>query len=550
MEGTEDGEIFKSILPCDPSKIPNVPLTDYIFKFLRKNLQVVAENPWLFDVCSGKKVLFKEVEELARKVASGLARRGFSKGDILYFVSYDIVDIGILQLAVWLLGGATRGSFQIEEPEEFQRQMNEVQCKFVAVDCETVQSIKRAISLADMDCTIINVGDADVDGALKFSELSNDDGTAFPENVEIDPKNDVLLICNTSGSTGTPKGVMHTHETVVSIMACFEGMLAESYDESILITASNFAISNAWTSSVYLATGNTMYCIGRYKKEEFLDHVLKFKPRKLFLYPYISSWLARSTELQKHDLSFIKDISLGGSVVDPTTMRLLQKAFPKAYINLAYASTETMGVSITLNSARFQLPLLGTSPDGEEMVASGVLFPLVQAKVIDLETQKLLGRNKLGKLYVKATHIMKGYLVHKGREPNRSCFDEEGWFDTGDVAFFDSNGQLFVRERVSFMFKYYMHFVNPSEIEAILQEHPAVQMACVIGVPNKETTNLAKAIVVLKEGKTASEEELIKLVADKLPFYKHLYGGLQFVDSLPENKGRKVDRVAIMKIYA
>jgi acyl-coenzyme A synthetase/AMP-(fatty) acid ligase len=74
-------------------------------------------------------------------------------------------------------------------------------------------------------------------------------------------------------------------------------------------------------------------------------------------------------------------------------------------------------------------------------------------------------------------------------------------------------------------------------------------MACVIGVPNVETTTLAKALVVLKEGKEATSKELIQLVADKLPFYKHLHGGLQFIAHLPENKGRKVDRVAINKLY-
>lgn len=119
------------------------------------------------------------------------------------------------------------------------------------------------------------------------------------------------------------------------------------------------------------------------------------------------------------------------------------------------------------------------------------------------------------------------------------------------------------------MFKYYMHQVcnandqkiltskckilflkvNPSEIEAVLLEHPSVQMTCVIGIPNEETTTLAKALVVLKEGKEATSEELIQLVANKLLFYKHLHGGVQFVDSLPENKGRKIDRVAISKLY-
>ncbi|CAB3382633.1 Hypothetical predicted protein [Cloeon dipterum] len=541
---TDYGEILQ------PRQFPNVTLTDCIFQHLRKHIDAVAEKPWLIDVCTGKKVLFGEVEELAKKVASALACRGFAKGEILYFVTYDIVDMAILQLAVWLLGGATRGSFQTEEPEKFRREMNEVHCKFVAVDSETVLAVKKAICLCDTECTIINVGDANIEGTLRFSDLTKDDGLAFPENIGIDLENDTLLISNTSGTTGMPKGVMHTHKSFVSLMSCCDELSAENgHDESILITANSFAVSNAWTTSVYLATGNTVYCIGRYRKEEFIYHVIKFRPRKLFLYPYISGWLARSPELQKHDFSFIKGMTIAGSVIDPTTIRLLQTAFPNSVTNMAYGQTECLKISLTLNSESCQKSLIGYSPDGEEMVTSGTLFPLIQAKILDIETKKLLGCNKLGKLYIKGLHLMKGYFVEKGKQPNRSCFDKEGWFDTGDVAFFDSIGQLFVRERVSFIFKYFMHFVSPSEIEAILQQHPAVQMACVIGVPNRETTNLAKALVVLKDRETTTEEELLKLVADKLPFYKQLHGGLQFVDSLPENKGRKLDRVAIVEIF-
>ncbi|XP_065341781.1 uncharacterized protein LOC135940708 [Cloeon dipterum] len=548
---TDGGEIFKSFIACDPSKFPKTSFPEYIFQLLGKQLHAVAEKPWLVDVCTDKKVLFGEVEQLARKVASGLARRGFTKGDILYFVCYDIVSIGVLQLAVWLLGGVTRGCCQIEQPEEYRRQMNDIHCKFVAVDADTVQAIRKAISLTDMDCTIINVGDSDIEETTKFSDLAGDDGTAFPDSVKIDP-NDILLICNTSGSTGAQKGVIHSHETFVNLIASLEPLLlAEGPDVSKMTTASNYVISYLWTTALHLGTGNTVHCVSKYKKEELIPQLLKYKPQQVFLYPYITNGFARSTELDKHDFSFLKAISLGGSIVDPTTVHLLQRKFPHTRVNVTFASTECMGISMTVNSATNQLSLFGTTPDGEEIVSCGVLFPLVEAKIVDVETNKLLGRNKLGRLFIRGRNIMKGYLVEKGKEPNRSSIDEEGWFDTGDLVFMDSKGQLFVRERVSFMFKYYMHYVNPTEIEAVLQKHPAVQMACVIGVPDKETTNLAKALVVLKDGETAcTEEELLQWVANKLTLYKHLHGGLHFVDSLPENKGGKLDRAAAKKKYS
>ena len=88
----------------------------------------------------------------------------------------------------------------------------------------------------------------------------------------------------------------------------------------------------------------------------------------------------------------------------------------------------------------------------------------------------------------------------------------------------------------------------PTVIEAVLLEHPSVYMACVIGVPN-DVTNLAKALVVLNKEKGATSEELIQLVARKLPDYYHLHGGLQFLEHLPESKGRKLDRTAVFKSY-
>ena len=90
--------------------------------------------------------------------------------------------------------------------------------------------------------------------------------------------------------------------------------------------------------------------------------------------------------------------------------------------------------------------------------------------------------------------------------------------------------------------------MNPADIEEVLQEHPSVRLACVIPVP-KDDNYFAKALVILKEGKAATSEELVDLVSNKLPYYKHLHGGLQFVESLPESKGRKLDKTAVVALY-
>jgi acyl-coenzyme A synthetase/AMP-(fatty) acid ligase len=90
--------------------------------------------------------------------------------------------------------------------------------------------------------------------------------------------------------------------------------------------------------------------------------------------------------------------------------------------------------------------------------------------------------------------------------------------------------------------------VAPSEIESVLQEHPAVLGAGVVGMANPETNCLARAFVVLKPGQRCSPEELCAFAASKLPYYKHLYGGARIVDSLPANNGGKMDRRALKEL--
>jgi acyl-coenzyme A synthetase/AMP-(fatty) acid ligase len=91
--------------------------------------------------------------------------------------------------------------------------------------------------------------------------------------------------------------------------------------------------------------------------------------------------------------------------------------------------------------------------------------------------------------------------------------------------------------------------VGPSEIESVLQEHPAVLAAGVVGMPNPETNNLARAFVVLKRDHTCTPEELCLFVEKKLPYFKHLHGGARIVNNLPANKGGKMDRKALKEMY-
>jgi hypothetical protein len=113
-------------------------------------------------------------------VASALTKKGFQHGDILFFVTYEIVNMGIMQMAVWMLGGATRGCFQQETPGNLKT-IN-ISGKLIKInfkeefDSKTAPLIQEAIAICDFDCEMINVGDIPVQATIEFSDLRADDG--------------------------------------------------------------------------------------------------------------------------------------------------------------------------------------------------------------------------------------------------------------------------------------------------------------------------------------------------------------------------------------
>ncbi|XP_059473299.1 luciferin 4-monooxygenase-like isoform X2 [Neocloeon triangulifer] len=184
---------------------------------------------------------------------------------------------------------------------------------------------------------------------------------------------------------------------------------------------------------------------------------------------------------------------------------------------------------------------------GQEFTSSGRFLPKYEGKVLDLLTGKELGPNEVGELYVRAPHITGRYLK-PGNQIETSSIDKDGWFETGDLCFMDEKRNLYIKDRVKFTYRYKYDVVMPTEVESVLQQHPDVQEAGVVGISHPDTHSATRALVVLKPGRGCSAKDLCKFVADRCPEHKQLHAGVQFVKSLPVNKGGKLDRQALKSL--
>jgi long-chain acyl-CoA synthetase len=174
----------------------------------------------------------------------------------------------------------------------------------------------------------------------------------------------------------------------------------------------------------------------------------------------------------------------------------------------------------------------------------GLPFPDTDAKIMDMETgEKELGVGEDGELVVKGPQVMKGYW----KMPEESALVlRDGWLYTGDIGKMDENGYFYITDRKKDLIKYKGYSVYPREIEDVIYEHPAVKICAVIGKPDPVASEIPKAFIVLKEGKTATADEIKEFVNSKVAPYKAIRE-IEFRTELPMTLVGKVLRRVLLE---
>ncbi|KAM7302402.1 4-coumarate--CoA ligase 1 [Ixodes scapularis] len=189
--------------------------------------------------------------------------------------------------------------------------------------------------------------------------------------------------------------------------------------------------------------------------------------------------------------------------------------------------------------------LLSASPVGEVTLDNSG-FPVAgsKVKVIDLTSGDPLGPCQNGEILVHTPCIMKGYLGHP--EATAEALSKDGWLRTGDLGYYDVEGRIHIIDRLKQMIKCMGNVVTPAELEEILMAHEAVEEAVVLGVPSSKYGEAPAACVVVKDcfakNLESLETELKELIADQAAVFKHLYGGIYFMNRLPKSESGKILR--------
>lgn len=355
-----------------------------------------------------------------------------------------------------------------------------------------------------------------------------------PPKVDIDPASHLSYILYTGGTTGFPKGCIATHTGMVSfvneIRNVGEGHIREGQEVFVMVNPLFHQMAEGVILGMVLTKGNTAVLMPIPVVDAILKAIEKYRGTLFLGAPTLYRMILENDRLDFFDLSSLRFCWSGGDVLPLEVYKRWKEKF-HVPIYQVFGATE---VGFTSMSSLDREPVVGSI---------GRPLSSRETKIVDPETLEPVPSGAPGELLVTSEFISKEYWK-KPEETAASYVHIDGktWYRMKDYVRMDEAGQLFYVDRSADIIKCKGYRVSCSEIEAVLQDHPAVVAACVVGVPDPKVGERIKGIVVLKEDvRGVSGSELIKWCKERLASYK-IPQYLEFRDMLPKSKVGKLLR--------
>ncbi|KAH9519671.1 4-coumarate--CoA ligase 1 [Bulinus truncatus] len=485
------------------------------------------------DFLTGQKYTYSQLKEKAIKIASGLHRLGYRKGDVICVYSANHINFSVLMLAC----AATGVWFSAVNPaftaDELCSQLVHSGSKAVFTSPQGVLNVTRALKLKENQVKGLFVfGEAE--GFRPFQTLLDDDGRMFPD-VDINPLTDVFVLPYSSGTTGLPKGVMLTHfNCMANCKQIFCNIPTSPSDRALGLLPLYHIYGMIVIQFAVLLGGASVTFLPKFQPETFLQCIQDKQITLAHLVPPIVLFLSKHPMVSEYNLTSLERILCGAAPMGVEISREFLKRLDHGLtLNQGYGMTE-LSPTCTIDT---------TCTPG----SVGQFLANTFGKIVDTEANRTLGVGEVGEICVKGPQVMKGYF--NNQQATDQMIEPDGWLHTGDIGHVKNDGMLFVQDRLKELIKYKAYQVAPAELEALLLGHPGVQDVAVLGVPDEDCGELPKAFVVRKPGSKFTESELVKFVEVRCSTINRLRGGVQFIDEIPKNPSGKILRRILKEKY-
>jgi len=503
----------------------------------------------------GERITYRKLVEQIRRFATALDGLGLRKGDKIMLYIPNCPQFLIAYFGAHLIGAVPVPVSPIYTPHEIKYLIEDAEAETVLCMDTNFRYIQEVFEETRLK-RIIVTSYVDMLPAYKrltgflFDVVPNGkiekgpDVHSFrkllkshppnPPRVEIDPCTQLCYILYTGGTTGFPKGCIITHTGMVSFVSDIgkvgEGFIEDGKEVFIMVNPLFHQMAQGVILGMVLTKGNTAVLMPIPQVDPILKAVERYRGTLFLGAPTLYRMILENDRLDYYDLSSLKYCWSGGDVLPLEVFRRWGSRF-HVPIYQVFGATEVGFTSMT--------PL-----DREPVPGSvGIPLPSREVRIVDPETLEEVPQGGPGELLVTSEYISKEYW-RKPEETARAYVEIDGrtWYRMNDFLRMDEDGQLYYVDRSADIIKYKGYRVSCSEIEAILQDHPAVIGACVVGVPDDKVGERIKAIVVMREDvRGVSGNELLRHCRERLAPYK-IPQYVEFRDMLPKSKVGKLLR--------
>ena len=505
-------------------KVPSESLTFPLRKAAREYPGKVAV---IEPEAGGKEYTYQWLDENSSVLAASLAGMGVEAGDRVGLwmknsLGYILSFYGILKAGGIVVPVSTHYG-----EREVLYQLRETGVKGLITSDNLYAQVGNLISQVEGLRFVVLEGQGELPaGTIPFSSLLTG-SERLDRSIEIDPREKIAVLPFSSGTTGLPKGVMLTHFNLLSDL--YQVVQVHEVSETDVMI-NQLPFFHIYGMTVLMGTsvlaGATQVVASQFRPvDQFLSLFETYRPSLFFTVPLIIQEFCHHPKVPAMDWSRLRYVNAGGAILS----REVQQRF-----------TEITGVPVMVGYGLTESsPTTHVTPIRKIKLGSiGLPLSLTEDRIVDPETGVELRMGEVGELWIRGPQVMKGYYNNPEATAQTVV---RGWLRTGDLAWKDEEGYVFIVDRLKEVIKCKGLQVAPAEIEHILVGHPDIKDAAVVGECHPEFGEVPVAYVVLRDKAGLSPEAIIDYAAQGLAKYKRL-AKVVFTEMIPRSPSGKILR--------
>jgi long-chain acyl-CoA synthetase len=484
---------------------------------------------------------FKDLNGRVNSLANWLMKKGLRKGDRIGVLVHNCYQFIEIYFAAARTGGIFCPYNNHLKHWELEDIIDYSTPKFLFLDGDfggMISALKPDLRSVESFICLQKSGGSqweDYEAGIAQSE-ARDPGVPVLED-------DIHSIFFTAGTTGRPKGAMRTHRHLISDAVASAIDLRVGYDEKVLISFPMYHVACEDNIVRHSYLPNTIFIRkeGGFNPAEVLEYISKERITRCQFVPTMIHSLIQVPDVDKHDLSSLTLILYAAAPMPVELLKQALKIFQCGFAQM-YGQTESGPFTTVLKPEDHVLD--GTEKSVARLASSGKPALNYEIRIVD-KNDNDVPVGEVGEIIGRSEAMMVGYW-QMTEETEKKL--KNGWLYTGDLGRFDEDGYVYIVERKGDMIISGGVNVYPREIEEVLYRHPAVSEVSVIGVPDEHWGDVVKAVIVLKKGAQATEDEIKDFCAKNLAGFKKPKS-IDFWEQLPRNPAGKILKKEIRKHY-